>query len=127
MRQVAWNLLRNATEAMPGGGAIALAVEASGAPGDGWAVLRVSDRGSGIPPEDAERIFDPFYSTKVRGTGLGLAVVHRIVDEHGGTIEVQPRAGGGTTFLVRLPLQAPGQAVVERRTPVEMAVVQRRG
>jgi two-component system sensor histidine kinase PilS (NtrC family) len=99
MRQVVWNLLRNAAEAMPQGGEIALSM----ADEPEWVELVISDTGSGIPAEDLERIFDPFFTTKTHGNGLGLATVHRIVTEHGGTIAVESKAGAGTEFRVRLP------------------------
>jgi signal transduction histidine kinase len=68
------------------------------------AVLEVADRGPGIAPEAERQIFNPFFTTKASGTGLGLPISVRIVEEHGGTIEVQSRSGGGTTFRVLLPL-----------------------
>jgi signal transduction histidine kinase len=64
----------------------------------------VRDRGAGISDEHRRRIFEPFFSTKDGGTGLGLATVHRIVEEHKGNIEVEVPQGGGTAFTVRLPL-----------------------
>jgi len=81
----------------------------------------VTDTGCGIPPADLEHIFDPFYTTKHEsqereGTGLGLTIVHQIVEEHGGHIEVTSEFGRGTTFLVNLPavparvLEAPIEA-----------------
>jgi two-component system sensor histidine kinase PilS (NtrC family) len=114
LRQVLWNLLLNAAQAMPGGGTIALGARAVG-PQDGpagrrndreeggWVEIAVRDAGVGIPAEALERIFDPFFTTKPGGTGLGLATVHRIVEEHGGSIRVQSAEGKGTTFQLRLP------------------------
>ena len=64
------------------------------------------DAGVGIPAEALDRIFDPFFTTKPGGTGLGLATVHRIVEEHGGSIRVQSAYGKGTTFQLRLPRAA---------------------
>jgi signal transduction histidine kinase len=69
----------------------------------------VLDRGPGVDPSDRERIFLPFTSTKPEGGGFGLAIVARIVDLHGGTVEVSDREGGGAAFTVRLP--APSSAV----------------
>jgi two-component system sensor histidine kinase PilS (NtrC family) len=100
LKQVLWNLLKNAIEAMPGGGT--LTVGAASVPAGG-AVLSVRDTGAGIEPADIGRIFDPFFTTKERGLGLGLATVHRIVDGHGGRIEVQSAPGQGTLFTVHLP------------------------
>ena len=68
------------------------------------AVAEVADRGPGIPPEVQQQLFNPFFTTKDGGTGLGLPISVRIVEEHGGTIEVQSRVGEGTTFRVLLPL-----------------------
>jgi signal transduction histidine kinase len=98
LRQVVWNLLRNAAEAAPGQ-PIAVEVRADG----GTAMLTVRDRGPGIPPEHRARVFEPFFSTKESGTGLGLATVHRIVEEHKGAVEVDCPAAGGTIMTVRLP------------------------
>jgi two-component system sensor histidine kinase PilS (NtrC family) len=101
LRQVVWNLLRNAAEAVTQGGtAITVALRREG----DRAVVEVSDDGPGIPAEVMPRIFEPFYSTKDRGTGLGLATSHAIVVEHGGTIEVESGSGAGTRFTVELPL-----------------------
>lgn len=74
---------------------------------NGGVAIAVSDTGSGIPPEDRDRVFDPFFSTKVTGTGLGLPHARQIVREHGGQIRCAPAlwedGGAGTTFFVDLP------------------------
>jgi two-component system sensor histidine kinase AtoS len=106
------NVVGNALDAMPGGGRLALRVAWAGAndgfraPGRGMrgVVIEVSDTGAGIEPEDAERLFNPFFTTKERGTGLGLAVTHKIVEDHGGIIDFQSVPGVGTTFRIVLPL-----------------------
>ena len=97
LRQVVWNLLRNALEATNPNGAISLRVRA----GDRWAWLEVQDDGPGVPLELRDRIFEPFFTTKEHGTGLGLALVGRIVGAHGGTIDLDSGAGG-TRFVVSL-------------------------
>jgi two-component system sensor histidine kinase PilS (NtrC family) len=103
LRQVLWNLLRNAAEAQPADGVVR--VTARTAPGDErWVEVTVADRGVGIPIEDQERVFEPFYTTKPKGTGLGLATVHRIVEAHGGRLSLTSRPGEGT--MVRLLLRA---------------------
>ena len=106
LRQVIWNLIRNAAEAMPGGGTIALRIAAD----VGHAVLEIRDDGAGIPRDRIERIFEPFYSTKSGGTGLGLATVARIVADHAGTITVDSDAQErkGAVFTVRLPMPVSG-------------------
>ena len=103
LRQVVWNLLRNAAEAAPGQ-AIKVEVRAEG----DRAALTIRDRGPGIAPEHRPRIFEPFFSTKEKGTGLGLATVHRIIDEHRGAVELECPQSGGTAVTVRLP-RAPRQ------------------
>ena len=85
---------------MPSGGEIRLEARAA----DGGVEIRVIDRGSGIPEEERAHIFELFYSTKERGTGLGLAVAKKIVDEHDGAISVRSTPGEGTTFSIRLPV-----------------------
>ena len=73
-------------------------------------VLEVSDTGKGIPPEVEKRLFDPFFSTKETGTGLGLPIAARIVERHGGTLQYQTRLGHGSTFGVVLPREFAGTA-----------------
>jgi PAS domain S-box-containing protein len=101
MHQVLMNLLTNAREAMPDGGTID--VETSPAERPGWVRLRVVDTGTGIPTEAISKVFDPFYTTKRTGTGLGLSVTYGIIEEHGGTIDVRSQPGLGTTFTLEFP------------------------
>jgi signal transduction histidine kinase len=101
IRQVLVNLVNNAGEAMESGGSIE--IRASEFPGDGGLILAVEDDGPGIAPEDVDKIFEPFHTTKVHGTGLGLAVARTLVAQHGGTIEVDSVVGRGSTFFVILP------------------------
>lgn len=100
LRQALLNLVRNAKEAMPGGGRIV--VELSRA-GDGMVRLVLADSGAGIARENLDKIFEPFFSTKAKGTGLGLALVQQIVLEHGGHITVDCPPTGGTRFTIALP------------------------
>jgi two-component system sensor histidine kinase PilS (NtrC family) len=102
LKQVIWNLLRNAVEA---GGTGPIEVEARAATGQ--AFLSVRDHGVGLTAEQRARLFEPFYSTKEGGTGLGLAMVHRIVEAHRGAIEVNAPADGGAAFTIVLPLAEP--------------------
>ncbi|HEU4368684.1 MAG TPA: ATP-binding protein [Methylomirabilota bacterium] len=101
LHQVLMNLLTNAREAMTGGGEIR--IDTAPAERAGWIRLRVADSGPGIPAEDISKIFDPFYTTKRTGTGLGLSVSYGIIQEHGGTVDVRSRPGAGTTFTLEFP------------------------
>ena len=100
LEQVLRNILINALQAMPAGGV--LTVETGRAP-VGGAYMSVSDTGTGIPRENLDRIFLPFVTTKTKGTGLGLSVVQKIVENHGGRIEVSSELGSGSIFTVFLP------------------------
>jgi two-component system sensor histidine kinase PilS (NtrC family) len=106
LRQVVWNLLRNAADAMPSGGTIAVTIARSDETGSATSpvILTVADTGAGISKANMERIFEPFFSTKNGGTGLGLATVARIVDDHRGTIEIASEPDHGTTVKIRLPV-----------------------
>ncbi|NMC72247.1 MAG: response regulator [Myxococcales bacterium] len=141
LAQVVMNLVINARDAMPDGGTLtvrtAVVAEPASAP---QAVLEVTDTGSGMDEETVARVFDPFFSTKPGGTGLGLATVRRVVTGAGGSIEVESRPGAGSTFRIRLPRApetrqpcrdgAPGTArageavlVVEDQPPVRRMMV----
>lgn len=106
IRQIIWNLATNGLRAMKGGGRLVLSVsEQRDAVGPAEVVLAVQDEGCGIPADEIDSIFQPFRSTFERGTGLGLATVHRIVTDYNGTIQVASTVGSGTTMRVRLPGQ----------------------
>lgn len=109
LKQVMVNLLTNAVQAMPAGGVVTLSARLDG----DMATLTVADEGEGIPEGELDKIFDPFHTGRENGTGLGLTIVHRIVDEHGGRIRVSSEVGAGTTFTVSLP--AVSRGVVEAR------------
>ena len=102
LQQVLVNLLKNAREALSERGEVRVE---TGPAGDrpGWVYMSVTDTGSGIPPEIKSRIFVPFFTTKEAGTGLGLSVSYRIVNDHKGILEVWSEPGEGTTFTVLLP------------------------
>ncbi len=102
MKQAMLNLLLNAIQAMPEGGQLNLSGKNSK---DGqWVQLSVQDSGMGILPEDMDKLFDPFFSTKEGGVGLGLSITHRIIDQHHGKIEVESFPEKGTVFTVWLPI-----------------------
>jgi len=100
IKQVLINLVNNAAQAIEGEGTVRLAVRDDGG---GNAVIEVEDDGIGIPEEDMDKIFYPFFSTKPGGAGLGLALVFRMVEDHGGRIHVRSKSGGGSLFTVTLP------------------------
>ncbi|MGA8013092.1 MAG: ATP-binding protein [Candidatus Acidiferrales bacterium] len=93
------NLVLNAMDAMPAGGVLMLRTTHQ----DGDVELEISDTGSGLTPEECERLFTPYYTTKQHGTGLGLAIVQSVVSDHGGRISVESETGVGTSFHIRLP------------------------
>jgi len=104
LRQVLWNLVSNAIQAMEGTGTLTVSTRPA-ASGEGTGVVfQVSDTGGGIPHDVVHNIFNPFFTTKAKGTGLGLPIVHSIVEKHGGTIHLDNREGVGVTFSVFLPL-----------------------
>ncbi|HZS42048.1 MAG TPA: ATP-binding protein [Polyangia bacterium] len=97
--QVVVNLVRNAVHATPQGGEVHVIVDEQ----DGAALITVADRGAGMPPDVVARLGEPFFTTKERGSGLGLGISRRIVDEHGGRLDVRSHPGEGTEVTMRLP------------------------
>jgi two-component system sensor histidine kinase PilS (NtrC family) len=110
LRQVLWNLLVNAAQAVQAGGAGGTIRLRCAPDGERGALVAVEDDGPGIAPADQARLFTPFFTTKAGGTGLGLATVHRIVEAHGGTVEVAAVQPHGARFTVHLPGAAPAPA-----------------
>jgi len=102
IRQVLVNILINAVQAMPEGGELTIAAGRR----DDFLEVKVIDTGYGIPEEAMDKIFDPLFTTKAKGIGLGLAVCKAIIDRHEGHIEVESEVGKGTTLTVKLPLKA---------------------
>ncbi|MDD4102090.1 MAG: ATP-binding protein, partial [Kiritimatiellae bacterium] len=99
IKQVFFNLIKNALEAMPDGGALKVVFSV----GDVFVDIAFIDSGGGIKPEEMGRVFEPYHTTKTKGTGLGLMIVQRVVEEHGGEIELSSKPGDGTCFKIRLP------------------------
>jgi len=103
LRQAVWNLSLNAVQSMPEGGDMRVGAEHVPGPNGGRLKIWISDSGCGIPETDMPHIFEPFFSTKPEGSGIGLALVYRVLEEHGGLVEVRSRVGEGTTFTLTLP------------------------
>jgi PAS domain S-box-containing protein len=111
LQQVLVNLVKNAMQAMTTGGTLTLQ---TGETSDGvW--VSVADTGGGIPQEQINRIFEPFYTTKKKGTGLGLMIVQRIIRAHNGRIELESNVGRGTTFRIWLPLHERKPRLLENK------------
>lgn len=104
LQRVLVNLIANAAEASPAGESVKVS---AGRPQDGFVELRVSDRGSGLPDEVLENLFNPFFTTKQHGTGLGLAIAHRLIEAHGGQLTARNRPEGGAEFVLQLPADGP--------------------
>jgi len=108
IKQVFMNLVLNALQAISTGGAVTVATaQQRGLDGHEYCAIEVQDTGEGIPAEYKEEIFNPFFTTKAAGTGLGLFITHQIIKEHGGSIEVESTVGQGTRVIARLPLISP--------------------
>ncbi len=118
IQQVVMNLAINARDAMPDGGALTLTVTRRCDVGCEYAVLVVSDTGSGMSPEVMERLFEPFFTTKTRGqgTGLGMAIVHGVIQDHDGDISVKSAPDKGTRITITLPTCLPGKPDHTRET-----------
>jgi two-component system, sporulation sensor kinase E len=105
LKKVFINIIKNAIEVMPKGGVITISIHKNKM---GRVRISIRDEGSGIPPEKLRKLGEPFYTTKERGTGLGLMVTYKIIEEHEGTIEVESKVGEGTVFHIDLPMKRPG-------------------
>jgi two-component system sensor histidine kinase PilS (NtrC family) len=119
MKQVMTNLLINALEAIPESGTVTVVIREDQRSPGAWgrsgvrrAVLEFTDTGEGIAPKDVDQVFEPFFSTKQGGTGLGLAIANRIVERHGGRLDVESRIGVGTTMRLSIPqVDSPARTV----------------
>jgi signal transduction histidine kinase len=106
LRQALLNLIRNAVEAIPRDHSdrrVAIGTSLETDQGQQWAAVSIQDTGQGISPADLQKIFIPFFTTKTGGHGIGLALAHRVIIEHGGTLTVANNPGGGALFVIRLP------------------------
>jgi signal transduction histidine kinase len=99
MEQVFFNIIKNSLEAMKDGGEVSIAIDAD----DNDIIVSFRDSGEGMSAEQLTHLFEPYRTTKEKGTGLGLMISARIVRDHGGTIAAESECGSGTTFTVRLP------------------------
>jgi two-component system nitrogen regulation sensor histidine kinase NtrY len=113
LRRAIENLVLNAMDAMPAGGVLMLRTMQD----DDTIDIEISDTGGGLTPEECERLFTPYYTTKQHGTGLGLAIVQSVVSDHGGRISVESESGVGTSFHIRLPIKPASPAVSTREVP----------
>jgi signal transduction histidine kinase len=105
LKEVLVNLMLNACEVMVDGGVITIREEEKVEPRLGRVVIiRMSDNGPGIPESIQDKVFQPFFSTKEEGSGLGLSIATRIIADHGGRLELESREDEGTTFIITLPL-----------------------
>jgi signal transduction histidine kinase len=100
MKQALLNLIKNAIAAMPEGGVLSIKTEVK----DADALITVTDMGVGISEESLPKIFEPYFTTKSTGSGLGLTLVYKIIHEHKGEISVKSKAGKGASFIISLPI-----------------------
>ena len=117
LKQAFYNVVKNALQAMRAGGILRVRTEAT----DTHVAVSFIDTGHGIAPQQIGRIFEPYYTTKKQGSGLGLMIVQRIVREHGGTIDIESDPGRGTTFRIKLPVHEKRMRLLEAARPHEPA------
>jgi signal transduction histidine kinase len=109
MRQMLINLVKNAMSAMSSGGILHISTRSS----EELVIMTVEDTGTGISEDMIHKIFEPYFTTKVDGTGLGLTMAYKVVKEHGGDIRVQSERGQGTCFTISLPVMRRAQKMIE--------------
>jgi signal transduction histidine kinase len=100
IQQLFWNILLNAVQSMKNNGTLTIKTEKE----NSTVKIEIQDTGKGIPKDNYEKIFKPFFTNKHKGTGLGLAISKRIVDQHSGDISIESEVGKGTTFIITLPI-----------------------
>jgi signal transduction histidine kinase len=115
--QVLLNLILNAVDATEKGGRIEIRAVSE----QGELRIEISDNGPGVAPDHVDRLFQPYFTTKKHGTGLGLFVTRKLVSDHGGTVQFSSQAGGGTVFSVRLPVRPEIPEVREYVSPLSPA------
>jgi signal transduction histidine kinase len=103
IQQVFFNVIINAIQAMKEGGTLTVLTDSISKDGQEFVRVLISDTGKGIPPGDLEKIFVPFFTTKTQGTGLGLPICKKLIEQNGGNLSVESRLGEGTTFTIELP------------------------
>lgn len=113
MKQALLNLVKNAVAAMPKGGTLSLSIHAT----NDELKLVVQDSGTGIPEDKLGKIFEPYYTTKENGTGLGLTLTYKIIKEHGGDVTVQSRQGQGSTFTITIPIPQKNHKMITGTCP----------
>jgi signal transduction histidine kinase len=117
VKQVVWNILINAVQAMPDGGILTIMTsckpQVPDGPPRGEATIAVTDTGRGMTAETIKKAFQPFFSTKTKGTGLGLSIVERVIRQHGGRVSVESAQGRGTTVLITMPLHSKESTIAE--------------
>ena len=113
IKQAFYNVIKNAVDVLPPGGTLQIAV----LPGSAFVEIVFRDNGPGVPPDVMSRLFEPYFTTKASGNGLGLMIVQRIVQEHGGHLDVASEPGRGTAFTLSLPLAERRMRLLEARTP----------
>ncbi len=111
MRQCLLNIIENAFAAMPGGGTLTLMTKLEG----DFVIIRISDTGTGIAENEIQKIFEPYFTTKASGTGLGLTVVYKVIKEHRGDIFVSSQEGKGTSFTIKLPVPSSQRRAIENK------------
>ncbi|MBI2210511.1 MAG: HAMP domain-containing protein [Deltaproteobacteria bacterium] len=120
IKQVSMNVILNALQSIEGRGVVEVSTRLFSKNGtEQYVQIEIRDSGAGIPEKDIEDIFNPFFTTKKDGSGLGLSISHQIVQEHGGYIVVESQVGKGTTFLINLPVRQPGQRAAKGRPQVD--------
>ena len=121
MRQSLLNIVENAFSAMPGGGTLSISTKLTG----DYVTLTIRDTGTGIDPEHLEKIFEPYFTTKASGTGLGLTVVYKVIKEHKGDIFVSSEPGKGTLFTIKLPVPQSQRKALEDKEDGNACTVDR--